>query len=257
MEDTYSLKDSYMHIFQPEPSLNYYSKGLPNRDRSHLGPLGTRVHAASSNFLANYLAINSAQFATLQHEISGTDNEFHLTYILPTCLPIPGTEPDKARITLPTVTLSNDTRSIQSPDPYAIFTCYKYLGPFLPHSAVHPGPLMPPPFHAPPPPATMPSDDTSSPLALLVQACSLSCQLTHLQEKEAVEARDTFPHKTPLERELEVTLRLTPTMLNPHSPLSPPLHQLSTLLSASSSSSDNSSDQIAPRDNGKSPRGQD
>ena len=101
MKDTYSLKDLYMCIFQPEPSLDYYSKGLPNRDRSHLGPLGARVHAASGNFLADYLALNSVQFATLQHEIIGTDNEFCPTYILPTQLPIPGTEPDKARITLP------------------------------------------------------------------------------------------------------------------------------------------------------------
>ena len=112
MEDPYSLKDSYMRIFQPEPSLNYYSKGLPNRDRSRLGPLGAHVHAASGNFLADYLALNSVQFAMLQHEISGTDNEFCLTHILPTRLPIPGTEPDKARITLPTVTLPNDARSI-------------------------------------------------------------------------------------------------------------------------------------------------
>ena len=154
MEDIYSLKDSYMHIFQPEPLLDYYSKGLSNQDRSRLGPLGARVHAASSNFLADYLALNSTQFATLQHEISGTDNEFHLTYILPTQLPIPGTEPDKARITLPTVTLPNDARSIQSPVSYAVFMRYEYPGPFLPHSAVHPGPLLPPPsmllHHQPP-----------------------------------------------------------------------------------------------------------
>ena len=48
-----------MRIFQPEPLLNYYSKGLPNWDKSYLGPLGARVHATSSNFLADYLALNS------------------------------------------------------------------------------------------------------------------------------------------------------------------------------------------------------
>ena len=211
-----------MRIFQPEPLLNYYSKGLPNRDRSYLGPLGARVHATSSNFLADYLALNSVQFTMLQHEISGTDNEFCLTYILPTRLPIPGTEPDEARITLPTVTLPNNAHYIWSPVPYAVFTHYEYPGPFLPHSAVHPGPLIPSPLHAPPPPALTPSNETLSPLALLVQACGLSRQLTHLQDEETAEAWDTFLHKMSLERELEAILRSIPTMLSPHSPLSPP-----------------------------------
>ena len=177
MEETYSLKESYMCIFQPKPSLDYYSKGQPHLDRSHLGPLSAHVHAPSGNFLADYLALNSAQFIILQHRISATNNEFHLAYILPTWLPIPGTKLDKAYITLSTVTLSNNVCSIQFPVPYTIFTHYEYPGPFLDHSAVQSGPLVPPPHPGPPPTDSMPSNDTLSPLSLLIQACGLP---THL-----------------------------------------------------------------------------
>ena len=144
------------------------------------------------------------------------------SYILPTWLPIPGAELNKAYITLPTVTLPNNVCSIWSPVPYAIFTCYKYLGPFLDHSAVHSGPLVPPPHPASPLPDSIPSDGTSFPLPLLIQVCGLHHQLPHLQEEEAAKAWDTFPHKMPLERELKAALRSLPRFLTQHSPLFSP-----------------------------------
>ena len=79
--------------------------------------------------------------------------------------------------------------------PYTIFTYYECLDPFLDHSAVYPGPLVHPPHPAPPLLEFTPSSDTSFPLALLVQVYGLHHQLTLLQEEEAAEAQDTFPHQ--------------------------------------------------------------
>ena len=209
-----TLGETYQRIFQPDPSIDYH--GIPSEqlDNSWLGLIASRIHAPSSNFQADYLVLNSAQYNTLQSHVCRVDSHFHLTYILPTQLPYVTTEADKHQIILPMVELPNDAHAITSPVSFALFTWFGQYGrPFLPAYSNHLDTTLHNANPTAPPEHIYANASLPSPLTLLADACGIRRQITRIGDEESASDSD-LPHKTPLERELEITLRSLPTPLN-------------------------------------------
>ena len=212
-----TLGETYQRIFQPDPSIEYH--GIPSEqfDNSQLGPIASSIHAPSGNFQANYLALNSAQYDILQSHVRGVDSHFCLTYILPTQLPHVTAEADKRWIILPMVELPNDTHTITSPVPFTLFTWFgQYSCPFLPAYSNHLDTTLRNADPTAPPEPIYADASLPSPLTLLADACGICHQITHIRDEESASKSD-FPHKTPLEWELEIALRSLPTPLNKRS----------------------------------------
>jgi hypothetical protein len=70
MNEHYTLENTYYEIFQPEPMLDNYGKPPPTLPNAWLGNLTLPIHTPSNNHSADFLALNSTQFATL-HEVIG------------------------------------------------------------------------------------------------------------------------------------------------------------------------------------------
>ena len=122
MEVEYDLWDSYSQLFQPDLLTQSYGTAPSKLNNSHLGHLASAVHALISNWAADYLALNSAQFSAQQHTVYGMQTDYKTSYIIKVTLPPIGAEKAKRRINLSIVTLLNDGHKITSPMPYALFS---------------------------------------------------------------------------------------------------------------------------------------
>ena len=115
MEVEYDLRDSYSQLFQPDLLTQSYRTAPSKLDNSCLEPLASAIHAPIGNWAANYLALNSAQFAAQQHTVHGVQMDYKTAYVIKAMLPPIGTEKAKCCVNLSMVTLPNDGHKITSP----------------------------------------------------------------------------------------------------------------------------------------------
>ena len=122
MEVKYNLWDSYSQLFQPDPLTQSYGTAPSKLDNSCLGPLASAIHAPISNWAADYLALNSPQFAAQQHVVHGVQTDYKTAYVIKATLPPVGAKKAKHYINLLMVTLLDDGHKITLPMPYALFS---------------------------------------------------------------------------------------------------------------------------------------
>ena len=137
MSNHTTLHEVYKTAFQPDPDVR-----IPNAFPIPYHPLNnarvvstpTLVNAPFGNCSADYLALNPTQFASLHHLIGNVADVYTLAYFISTELPPPGSNPDSAKLVLPTRLLPDDARRITSPIPFALYPRNEHVSspsPFL------------------------------------------------------------------------------------------------------------------------------
>ena len=124
--------------------------------------------------------------------LSNVDSNYKIVYILPMQLPEVDAEPNKHRVSIPTVALPDDAQKITSPVPYVMFTplgnCDSH---FIPAYNVQLEYFLTQQSGALPPPS-FPCNDTSIPsIPILIQAWGLSHQLSQAQEEQRIANEDS------------------------------------------------------------------